>query len=240
MLRNRSNATLLPTVGAKITEIPTYTTFNQGWVSDLRAWVKIAESCLKTLYNLWYVICTIYGHEKGSTAPVCSRYIKKAPLYFKHATQKFNRWKQFKFFILSANLLLRESPFHIVNCLKLLDFTSFFVYTLKLLNTLVHFVLYFEKHMTYSKACGSRVVLQLFNKTMQKLSAKVSKRGPATSLTKGGPIRQPCSPSVVSTPALNYIQKKKLPSFYNTIELIKVVCNVIKIFFDHSVILRIT
>jgi len=40
---------------------------------------------------------------------------------------------QFKFFILSGNLLLRESPFQIVNCLKLFDFTLFFVYTLKLL-----------------------------------------------------------------------------------------------------------
>jgi len=32
-----------------------------------------------------------------------------------------------------GNLLLRESPFHIVNCLKLFDFTLFFVYTLQLL-----------------------------------------------------------------------------------------------------------
>jgi len=41
--------------------------------------------------------------------------------------------------------------------------------------------------MTFSRACGSRVIHQLLNKTMQKLSAKVSKRGPATSLKKGGP-----------------------------------------------------
>jgi len=34
---------------------------------------------------------------------------------------------------LSANLLLRESPLHIVNCLKLVDFTFFFVYTSMLL-----------------------------------------------------------------------------------------------------------
>jgi len=39
---------------------------------------------------------------------------------------------------------------------------------------------------------------------------------------------------------LQYIQKKELASFYNTIELIKVLCKVIKIFFDHSVMLRIT
>jgi len=69
---------------------------------------------------------------------------------------------------LSGNLLLRESPFHIINCLKLFDFT------------------------------------------------------------------------LISTPAFDYIQKKELASFYNTIELIKVLCNVIKIFFGHSVMLHIT
>ena len=142
---------------------------------------------------------------------------------------------------MSENLLLRESPFHIVNCLKLFDFALFFVYTLKLLKGPLWriFLLYFEKHMTCSRACGSRVVHLLINKTMQKLSAKVSKRGPATSLIKGAPRRQPRSPPLISTRALDYIQKKKLASFYNTIELIKVLCNVIKIFFDHSVMLHI-
>jgi len=62
---------------------------------------------------------------------------------------------------------------------------------------------------------------------MQKLNAKVSKRGPATSLKKGAPRRPPVSPPLISTPALDYIQKKELASFYNTIELIKVLCNVI-------------
>jgi len=41
--------------------------------------------------------------------------------------------------------------------------------------------------MTFSRACGSRMVHQLLYKTMQKLCAKVSKSGPATSLIKGGP-----------------------------------------------------
>jgi len=65
----------------------------------------------------------------------------------------------------------------------------FFVYTIKLLKGLLWhiFLLYFEKHMTFSKACGSRVVHQLLNKTMHKPSAKVSKRDPASSLKKGGP-----------------------------------------------------
>jgi len=88
---------------------------------------------------------------------------------------------------MSGNFLLGESPFHIANCLKLFDFTLFSVYTLNMLKSpFWHiFLLYFKKHMTCSRACGSKVVHQLLNKTMQKLSAKVSKRGTATSLKKG-------------------------------------------------------
>jgi len=128
---------------------------------------------------------------------------------------------QFEFFIFSGNLLLRESPFHIVNCLKFFDFTLFFVHTLKLLKGplifFALFVLYFEKHMTCYGACGSRVDHQLLNKSMQNLSAQFSKRGPAISLKKGGPRRQPCSPSLTSTTAVNYTQTEALmASFYNT------------------------
>jgi len=178
---------------------------------------------------------------KKGPFPQCLFTLHEKSPYILHMLHKnFTCWKQFKFFILSGNLLLRDSPFHTVNCLKLFDFTLFFVYTLKLLKgPLWHiFLLYFEKHIF--RACGSRVVHQLLKKIMQKLRAKVSKRGPATSLKKRAPRRQPCSPFQISTPALNYIQKKELVSFYNTIELIKVLCNVIKIFFDHSIMLRIT
>jgi len=114
---------------------------------------------------------------------------KKGP-YILHMLHKhFTYRKQFKFFILSGHLLLCGSRFHIVNCLKLFDFTMFFVYTLKLLKGFLRhiFLLYFEKHMTCFRPCSSSVVHQVLNKTMQKLSAKVSKRGPATSLKKGGP-----------------------------------------------------
>jgi len=119
----------------------------------------------------------------------------------------------------------------------------FSVYTLNLLKgPLWHiFLRCFEKHMTCSRACGSRVVHQLSNITMQKLSAKASKRGPRHLWKKGAPGRQRCSPSLIFTSALNYIAyKKELASFYNTIELIKVLCNVLKVFFDHSVMLLIT
>jgi len=74
---------------------------------------------------------------------------------------------QFYIFILSGNLLLRESTFHIANCLKLFDFTLFFVYTLKLLKgPLWHiFLLCFEKRMTCSRTCGA--VHQRLNKRIQ-------------------------------------------------------------------------
>jgi len=49
---------------------------------------------------------------------------------------------------------------------------------------------------------------------MQKLSAKVSKKDPTTSLIKGGPRQPPHSPPLISTPVLDYIQKKELASFY--------------------------
>ena len=39
--------------------------------------------------------------------------------------RNFIRWKQVKFFVLSGISLLRESPFHTVNCLKSFDFTLF-------------------------------------------------------------------------------------------------------------------
>jgi len=53
---------------------------------------------------------------------------------------------------------------------------------------------------------GSRVVHQLLNKTRQKLSVILSKRGPTASLEKGG--RLPSSPPLISTLALIYMQKK--------------------------------
>jgi len=93
--------------------------------------------------------------------------------------------------------------------------------------------------MTYSSACGSRVVHQLLNKTMQKLNAKVSKRGPATSLKKGNPETTALFAFPNIHPCSQLHTKKELASFYNTIELIKMLCNIIKIFFDHSVMLRI-
>jgi len=57
---------------------------------------------------------------------------KKGPCIL-HVTQIYHLLKAISIFILSGNLLLREIPFHIANCLTPVDFTLFFVYTLKLL-----------------------------------------------------------------------------------------------------------
>ena len=188
------------------------------------------------LHNIWSwqrALAPIFVHITSKKGP----YI----LYMLH--KNFNGWKQFKFFILSGNLLLRESPFHIINCLKLFDFTLFFAYTLKLVKGSLRrmFLLYFEKHMTWSRACGSRVFHQLSNKTIQKLSAQDSERGARDTAEKRGSrddrlVHLP----LISTTVLDNIQRKELASFYSTIELNKVLYNVIKTFFDHSVMLRIT
>jgi len=77
-----------------------------------------------------------FGHPwlRLCLAPMFVHVTSKKVPYILHMLRKnFACWKQFKFFILSENLLLRERTFHIVNCLKVFDFTLFFVYTLKLL-----------------------------------------------------------------------------------------------------------
>ena len=74
------------------------------------------------------------------------------------------------------NLLLRESPFHVVNCLKSFDFILFFVHTLKLLRgpfvTFAHnFCIILKNIWLVSELIYlwcPRVVHQLFNKTRQK------------------------------------------------------------------------
>jgi len=53
---------------------------------------------------------------------------QKEGLYFTHDIHKHYSLKV-KFFILSGNLLLRESIIYAVNCLKSFDFKLFFVHT---------------------------------------------------------------------------------------------------------------
>ena len=81
---------------------------------------------------------------------------KNGPYNLHMLHKNFTYWMQFEFFILSGNLLLRESLFHTVNYLKLFDFILFFVYTLKLLKgpPLVHIFALFWK--TYDLLQGLR------------------------------------------------------------------------------------
>jgi len=55
---------------------------------------------------------------------------KKGPEHLVHAVQKLH-WLKTSCIFLSGNLLLRESPFHSLNCLKSFDFELLFVCTLK-------------------------------------------------------------------------------------------------------------
>ena len=61
----------------------------------------------------------------------------------------------------------------------------------------IQIFLYFDKHRSVSEFIkyGSRVINKLFNKTMQKLSAELS---------KAGPKRSPRSPPLISTPDYMY------------------------------------
>jgi len=72
--------------------------------------------------NLFFVICTC-GYLN------LSKLSERRPYILHMLYKNFVHWKQIKFFILSGNSLLRESQFHIANCLKSFDFKLFFVYT---------------------------------------------------------------------------------------------------------------
>jgi len=82
-------------------------------------------------------------------------------------------------------LLLRESRFHVVNCLKSFDFKLFFVYTLKLLRgsfgTFTHNFCFILKNIRLASElikCGSGVGYKLFSKTMQRRNAELSEWSP--------------------------------------------------------------
>ena len=89
----------------------------------------------KTLRSLWHFMCTATGGYKkeASNPSICYRYIKQLASIFCtwYKNILFARSKVSCYFF--GNLLLRENPFHIVNCLRSFDFTSFFVWTSKLL-----------------------------------------------------------------------------------------------------------
>jgi len=102
-------------------------------------------------------LCELLQYMPGWTFELrCLRKtLKKGPYILHMLYRNFIRWNQGKFFILSGNLLLRESTFYIVNCLKSFGFKLFFVYTFKLLrgpfrHICTKILLYFDKHMSLS------------------------------------------------------------------------------------------
>jgi len=124
---------------------------------------------------------------KKGPFPQCLFTLHEKSPYILHMLHKnFTCWKQFKFFILSGNLLLRDSPFHTVNCLKLFDFTLFFVYTLKLLKGLLWhiFLLYFEK--TYLQSLRLQSGSSAFKENNAKTKGESLKEGPRDISEKEG------------------------------------------------------
>jgi len=82
--------------------------------------------------------------KRGYGSYICSSYIKKrAPIsytcYIASVKYRASAYTETLFaennlnFHFFGNLLLRESAYHIVNCLKSFDFLLFFAYSLKLL-----------------------------------------------------------------------------------------------------------
>ena len=106
---------------------------------------------------------------------------------------------------------------------------------------LAHIFALFWKTYDFLQSLRLQSGSSVFKQKNSKTKCESLQGGPRDIFEKWGPQRrQPCSPSLKSTPAITYIQKKELASFYNTVELMKVLCNVIKVFFDHSVMLHIT
>jgi len=95
--------------------------------------------------------------------------------------------------------------------------------------THLHIILLdFEKHITCFNA-HLNVDLEWFIKSMQKNLVRNSQKGaPQHLLKKGVQRRQHSLPPLISNPVLNYTQQEELTSFHNTIEMIKVLCNIIK------------
>jgi len=107
--------------------------------------------------------------------------------------RNFIRWKQVQCFVLSRHLLLREGPFHIARCLS--HFISNFSLSAHWscwgvpFGTFAHNFYFVLKNIWLASElikCGSRVVRKLFNKTMQKISVKLSNGDPTASLKKRG------------------------------------------------------
>jgi len=191
---------------------------------------SIAKFVIFHVCNMWSLkrtLAPIFVHVQS----------KRDPYSLDMLYRNFICWNQVKFFILSGILLLRESLFHIVNCLKYCNLTANCSLSTHSscwgapFDTFAHNFCFILKNMWLASELvkyGSRVVHQLFNKTMQKPSEKHYKRGPRHLWKRWGPRRPPCSPPLTSTPVLTYVQQKELASFYNTMEVTKVLCDVMK------------
>ena len=133
--------------------------------------------------------------------------LKKGPYILHMLYRNFICWHHSKFFIFSENLLLRESTFYIVNCLKSFGFKLFFVYIFKLLrgpfrHICTKFCFIITNIWLASELIkrGSGVINKLFNKPMQKLSAKLSIGGPHGISERGCAGRPPCLYPLISAP----------------------------------------
>jgi len=177
------------TSAIKITETPTCTTLNQGWILDFRPGSKSQKAAPKHCTIFVMSFAQYMALKKGSLPlSLFTLHQKRAPIFYACYTKILLAESNLDFYFVWKFASAWKSISH---C-KL--FEVFLFYIVLCLHIKVGkgplcpiFLLCFEHHMTCSRACDSRVVHQLLNKTVQKLSAKASKRGPATSLKIGDP-----------------------------------------------------
>ena len=193
-----------------------------------RARVKIAESCPKTLYNLWNVICAIYGLEKRPVAPMFVHVTsKRAPIFYTCYTKILLAESNLNFYFVWKF----ASAWKYISHCKL--FEVIWLYIVLCLHIKVvkepplsHIFALFWKTYDLLQCLRLQSSSSAFKQNNAKTKCESLKEGPPeTTALFAFPNIDPCS-------QLLYIQKKELAPFYNTNELI-VLCSVIKVFFNH-------
>ena len=122
----------------KITEIPSWMTLNQGWISEIRDLRHNHRSGPTTYQKLWYFMCTICDHKSGPQ--VLMRLIKNRSRYFAQAFDKFYLLKAGWIFHYVFEFASAWKSTKICKSFEVIWIALFFVHTLKLLRApLVHF-----------------------------------------------------------------------------------------------------
>ena len=210
------------------------------WAASQCTWTSVNSACTKSFCKLKLFLACLLQWLFGYNFSVTKAWQCNSASYTKILLhQNFACWKQLKFFHF---VWKSASAWKSISHCKLFEVIWFYIVLCLHIKVakrppLTHIFALFWNTYDFLQSLRLQSGSSAFKQSNANTKCESLKEGSATSLKKGAPRRQPCSPSLISTPALNYVQTKELASFY--IELMKVLCDVIKIFFDHSVMLRI-